>query len=289
MSSSKTAKPVFPAQHQDKQPGVESIMNPLPVFEHPNYQATGKLEGKTVLITGGDSGIGRAIAVLFAKEGADVVITYLDEHEDAQFTKSKIEQRGRQCLAIAGDTGNEDFCNQVITRTIETFKKLDILINNAGVQYPQNSLLDISAGQLQMTFQTNVFSMFYLTKAALPYLKAGAAIINTASITAYEGHDRLIDYSSSKGAIVSFTRSMSESLAKQGIRVNGVAPGPIWTPLIPASFSAQEVEVFGSTTPMQRAGQPFELAGTYLFLACEDSSYMSGQIVHVNGGTIINN
>lgn len=289
MAKSKIAKPVFPAQHQNKQPGVEAIMNPLPIFEKPNYQAAGKLKGKTAVITGGDSGIGKATAVLFAKEGADIVLVYLDEHEDAQFTKYRIEQTGMKCLTIAGDIGNEAFCQQVIEQTIQRFNKIDILINNAGVQYPQNSLQDITAEQLMKTFQTNVFSMFYLTKAALPYLKTGAAIINTTSITAYEGHDRLIDYSSSKGAIVSFTRSMSESLAKQGIRVNGVAPGPVWTPLIPSSFSAEEVAVFGSTTPMQRAGQPLELAGAYLFLASEDSSFMSGQILHINGGTIINN
>lgn len=289
MSQSKMPQSAFPAQHQDKQPGIETLMNPRPAFEDPNYKPSGKLEGKVAVITGGDSGIGKAVAILFAKEGADIVIVYLDEHDDAEATKGRIEQLRRKCLVLAGDIGDEAFASQVVAQTIEKFQTIDILVNNAGVQYPQNSLLDITAQQLERTFRTNVFGQFYLTKAALSHLKGGSVIINTASITAYEGNDRLIDYSSSKGAVVSFTRSMSESLSKQGIRVNGVAPGPIWTPLIPASFSAEEVEVFGSTTPMGRAGQPVELASAYLFLACPDSPYMSGQIIHVNGGTIINN
>ena len=288
MSSTIMPAPVFPPQHQDKQPGVESSMNPKPIYEDPNYKGSGKLSGKLALITGGDSGIGKAVAILFAKEGADVVIVYLDEHQDAQETKGIIDKLGRKCMILAGDIGDENFCQQVVMQTIENFNKIDILVNNAGEQHPQNSLLDITAQQLEKTFKTNVFGQFYLTKAVLPHLKSGAVIINTASITAYQGHDRLIDYSASKGAVVSFTRSMSESLAKQGIRVNGVAPGPIWTPLIPASFTAEEVKVFGSTTPMRRAGQPVELAATYLFLACPESPYMSGQILHVNGGTIIN-
>jgi Dehydrogenases with different specificities (related to short-chain alcohol dehydrogenases) len=288
MSQTITPKPVFPAQHQNKQPGLESLMNPRPVFEKQNYQPSGKLQGKVALITGGDSGIGRAVAILYAKEGADIVITYLDEHEDARETKERIEQLGRRCLLIAGDIGDEVFCRQIIKQTIEGLGKLDVLVNNAAEQYPQNSLLDISSQQLERTFRTNIFSQFYLTKAAIPYLKPGAAIINTTSITAYKGDAMLIDYSSSKGAVVTFTRSLSESLVRLGVRVNGIAPGPIWTPLIPASFSAEQVATFGSTTPMQRAGQPAELAAAYLFLACEDSSYMSGEIVHINGGTIIN-
>jgi NAD(P)-dependent dehydrogenase (short-subunit alcohol dehydrogenase family) len=288
MSQTIIPKPVFPAQHQDKQPGLESLMNPQPVFEKQNYRPSGKLHGKVALITGGDSGIGRAVAILYAKEGADIVITYLNEHADAQVSKARIEQMGRRCLLIAGDIGDEVFCRQIIRQTIEGLGKLDVLVNNAAEQYPQNSLLDISVQQLERTFRTNVFSQFYLTKAAIPHLKPGSAIINTASITAYKGDATLIDYSSSKGAVVTFTRSLSESLVRLGIRVNGIAPGPIWTPLIPASFSAEQVATFGSTTPMQRAGQPVELAAAYLFLACEDSSYMTGEIVHINGGTIIN-
>lgn len=289
MSGQKMTKPVFPAQHQDKQPGLETTMNPKPIFENPDYKGCGKLSGKVAVITGGDSGIGRAVSILYAKEGADIVIAYLDEHDDAKATKARIEQLGRKCLILAGDIGDEAFCQHVVMQTIDGFNKIDILVNNAGEQHPQNSLADITAQQMERTFKTNVFGQFYLTKAALPHLKSGAVIINTASITAYEGNERLIDYSSSKGAVVSFTRAMSMSLAKLGIRVNGVAPGPVWTPLIPASFTAEEVKVFGSTTPMERAGQPVELAPAYLFLACPDSPFMSGQILHINGGTIINN
>lgn len=230
----------------------------------------------------------RPVSILYAKEGADIAIVYLDEHGDAQTTKERIKQFGRRCLLITGDVGNENFCRQAVQKTIEAFGHLDILVNNAAEQHPQNSLLDISAQQVEQTFRTNIFAPLYLTKAALPHLKQGAAIINTASITAYQGDPLLIDYSASKGAVVAFTRSLSESLVKQGIRVNGVAPGPIWTPLIPASFDANEVSTFGSTTPMQRAGQPVEVAPAYLFLACGDSAYMTGQILHVNGGTIIN-
>jgi NAD(P)-dependent dehydrogenase (short-subunit alcohol dehydrogenase family) len=288
MSQTITPRPVFPAQHQAKQPGHEALMDPRPVFERENYRPSGKLQGKVALITGGDSGIGRAVAILFAKEGADIVISYFDEHEDAQVTKERIEQLGRRCLPIGGDIGDEVFCQQIIRQTLEGLGKLDVLVNNAAEQYPQNSLLDITAQQLERTFRTNIFSQFYLTKAAIPHLQPGATIINTASITAYKGDAMLIDYSSSKGAVVTFTRSLSESLVRLGIRVNGIAPGPIWTPLIPASFSAEQVATFGSTTPMQRAGQPIELAAAYLFLASEDSSYMTGQIVHINGGTIIN-
>jgi NAD(P)-dependent dehydrogenase (short-subunit alcohol dehydrogenase family) len=282
-------QPTFPSQHQNQQPGLETLMNPSPLTEDFNYLPGNKLAGKTALISGGDSGIGRAVAILYAKEGADIAIIYLNEDQDADSTKQRIEELGRRCLLLAGDVGDETFCGQAVAETIQKFGHLDILVNNAGEQHPQNSILDITTAQLERTFRTNIFAMFHLTKAALPYLQKGAVIINTASITAYEGEVRLIDYSASKGAVVSFTRSLSESLSKQGIRVNGVAPGPVWTPLIPASFSAEEVSVFGSTNPMQRAGQPVELAPTYLFLASDDSTFMSGQILHVNGGTIINN
>lgn len=264
------------------------MMNPLPLCEDSNYRGSGKLEGKVAIITGGDSGIGRAVAIAFAKEGADLAIIYRDEHADAQSTQSRIRELGKKCFLLSGDIGVEAFCSKAVSDVIQNFGHLEILVNNAGEQHVQNSLLDISSEQLERTFKTNIFSAFYLTRAALPHLKSGAAIINTASITAYQGHDQLIDYSASKGAVVAFTRSLSESLSKQGIRVNGVAPGPVWTPLIPASFPADQVATFGSTTPMQRAGQPKELAPTYVFLASNDSSYISGQILHINGGTIIN-
>jgi NAD(P)-dependent dehydrogenase (short-subunit alcohol dehydrogenase family) len=288
MSQDKEAQPAFPAQQQEQQPGIESIMRPRPVFDNSNYRPGDKLKNKVAIISGGDSGIGRAVAIAFAKEGADLALVYLNEHQDAQETKTWVERLGRKCLLIAGDVGEEAFCRQAADQTKQTYGKLDILVNNAGEQHLQNSILDISSEQLERTFRTNVFGYFYLTKAVLPYLAAGSSIINTASITAYKGHDRMIDYSASKGAVVSFSRSMSESLSKQGIRVNAVAPGPIWTPLIPASFPAEDVAKFGTDTPMGRAGQPVELAGTYVFLASEDSAYMSGAVLHVNGGTIIN-
>lgn len=288
MTQAENSKPTFPAQHQVQQPGLESLMNPKPVSEDAMYLGSEKLKGKVAIISGGDSGIGRAVAIAYAKEGADVVIAYLNEHDDANETKARIEQLGHRCLVVAGDVGDEAFCQKTINQTIQTYGKINILVNNAGEQHPQNSLLDVTAAQLERTFRTNIFSYFFLTKASLPHLKSGSVIINTTSVTAYEGHDQLIDYSATKGAVVSFTRSLSESLCKLGIRVNGVAPGPIWTPLIPASFQADHVATFGSTTPMKRAGQPKELAPAYVFLASEDSSYMSGQILHINGGTIIN-
>lgn len=288
MSKPKIPKPVFPPQHQQNQPGLEGPMNPRPIFEDTHYRGSGKLQGKVALISGGDSGIGRAVAIAFAKEGADVAILYLNEHEDASETKARIEASGCRCLALAGEIGEEAFAQQAVATTMQEYGHLDILVNNAAEQYPQNSILDITQAQLEQTFRTNVFGNFYLTKAALPFLKPGSTIINTTSITAYAGNELLIDYSASKGAVVSLTRSLSESLVKTGIRVNGVAPGPVWTPLIPASFAAEDVATFGSTTPMQRAGQPFELAPAYVFLAANDSAFMSGQILHVNGGQIIN-
>ncbi|MGX7593707.1 SDR family oxidoreductase [Planococcus plakortidis] len=274
-----------PAQHQDRQPGFETEMEPRPDFQGNLAGASQRLPGKAALITGGDSGIGRAIAVAFAKEGADVAISYLDEHEDAEETKQLVEKEGRKCLLIAGDIGDEAFCKQVISEVVEEFGKLDVLVNNAAEQHVQKSLKDITAEQLEKTFRTNVFSMFHLTKAALDHLKPGASIINTTSITAFRGEPSLIDYSSTKGAILAFTRALSGSLAKEGIRVNGVAPGPIWTPLIPASFPAEEVEGFGSGTPLGRPGQPDELAPGYVYLASDDSSYVTGQVLHINGGT----
>jgi NAD(P)-dependent dehydrogenase (short-subunit alcohol dehydrogenase family) len=281
-------KNAFPPQHQNKQPGVEAEMNPQPVSIDPNYKGSGKLKNKTAIITGGDSGIGKSVSIYFAKEGADIVIVYLNEHQDAEETKKRIEAEGKKCLLMAGNIGDEAFCQEVIKKTIDQFGKIDILVNNAAEQHPQNSLLDISAEQLEKTFKTNIFSYFYLTKAALPHLQKGSSIVNTASITAYEGHEQLIDYSATKGAIVSFTRSLAKSLAPQEIRVNAVAPGPIWTPLIPSTFSENQVANFGTDTPLGRAGQPCELAPGYVYLASNDSSYVSGQIIHINGGKIVN-
>jgi NAD(P)-dependent dehydrogenase (short-subunit alcohol dehydrogenase family) len=281
-------KNAFPPQHQNQQPGIESEMNPRPVIVDLNYKGSGKLTNKTAVVTGGDSGIGKSVAIYFAKEGADVVVVYLNETSDAEETKQLIEAEGRQCLLFSGDIGHEDFCKEIVNKTIDQFGKIDVLVNNAAEQHPQKSLLNITAAQLERTFRTNIFSYFFMTKMALPYLKKGASIINTASITAYEGNEQLLDYSSSKGAIVSFTRSLAKSLAPQDIRVNGVAPGPIWTPLIPSTFSADQVATFGTNTPMGRAGQPYELAPSYVFLASDDSSYVSGQMIHVNGGKIVN-
>lgn len=277
-----------PPQHQNQQPGRESEMTPRPQFEDAQYRGSGKLSGKVALITGGDSGIGRAVAIAYAKEGADVTIAYLNEKEDAEETKRHVEQEGRRCIAIAGDIGDEQFCQQAVQQTVSQLGKLDILVNNAAEQHPQQSIEDISAEQLERTFRTNIFSMFYLTKAALPHLHEGSAIINTTSVTAYKGNQQLLDYSATKGAIVAFTRSLSQSLVEKGIRVNGVAPGPIWTPLIPATFPEDKVASFGAQVPMQRAGQPEEVAPSYVFLASKDSSYMSGQVLHPNGGEVVN-
>lgn len=281
-------KPIaFPPQHQNQQPGLEYLMHPRPIYENPSYTGSQKLQNKVAIITGGDSGIGRAVAVAFAKEGADIVIAYLYEHQDAEETKVRIEQIGRKCLAISTDIRFKDNCTKVVEQTISAFGKLDILVNNARVVYPQEKLTDISEEQLIHTFATNTFSYFFMTQAAMPHLKHGCSIINTASIAAYSGEKSLIDYSSSKGAIVSFTRALSQSTVEQGIRVNAVAPGPIWTPLIPSAFSAERVSTFGTNTSMKRAGQPFELAPTYVYLASQDSQYVTGQTLHVNGGDFI--
>ncbi|MEB3336718.1 MAG: SDR family oxidoreductase [Leptolyngbyaceae bacterium] len=287
MTSSQT-KELQPPQTQDVQPGRESLMTPQPRSEKSDYRGSGKLEGKVALITGGDSGIGRAVAILYAREGADLAIAYLNEHKDANETKRLVEQEGKRCMAIAGDIGDETFCQQLVQQIVTGFGHLDILVNNAAEQHPQQSIENISAEQLERTFRTNIFSMFYLTKAALPHLKSGSAIINTTSVTAYKGSPQLLDYSSTKGAIVAFTRSLSQSLVEKGIRVNGVAPGPIWTPLIPSTFPEDKVASFGAQVPMHRAGQPEEVAPSYVFLAANDSSYMSGQILHPNGGEVVN-
>jgi NAD(P)-dependent dehydrogenase (short-subunit alcohol dehydrogenase family) len=277
-----------PKQHQEQRPGLEHEMTPKPASEARHYRGSEKLKDKVALITGGDSGIGRAVAITFAKEGADVVIVYLNEHEDAKETQAQVEKEGRKCLAVAGDIGDESFCKQAVEMAIKAFGQLDILINNAAEQHPQESIEKISAEQLERTFRTNIFSMFYLTKAALPHLKEGSAIVNSTSVTAYKGNPQLLDYSTTKGAIVAFTRSLSQALVSKGIRVNGLAPGPIWTPLIPSTFPADKVESFGAQVPMQRAGQPDEIAPSYVFLASDDSSYMSGQILHPNGGEVVN-
>lgn len=277
-----------PPQVQNKQPGIEYVMNPLPISDDENYKGSGKLQGKIALITGGDSGIGRAVAIAFAKEGANVAIGYLDEKEDAEATKNLVEKYGGECLLFAGDIGIEEICQDFINQTVTKFGGLNVIVNNAAEQIIQSGLEKITKEQLLRTFETNIFSYFYISKASLPHLKQGDTIINTTSVTAYRGSEQLIDYSSTKGAIVAFTRSLSLSLIKKGIRVNGVAPGPIWTPLIPSSFPAQDVATFGSDSQMGRVGQPFELAPTYVYLACSDSSYVSGQILHVNGGEIIN-
>jgi NAD(P)-dependent dehydrogenase (short-subunit alcohol dehydrogenase family) len=269
-------------------PGDEFKMDPHPVFDRPEVKGSGKLKGKVALITGGDSGIGRAIAVLFAKEGADLAIAYLSEKRDAKDTKKMIRDRGANCILLEGDIGKEKHCETIIKRTVEEYGRIDILVNNAGTQYEEKSIEEITTKHLMRTFHSNFFSMFWITKNALSYIPKGGCIINSASVTAYRGSGGLIDYSSTKGAIVSFTRSLSANLADKGIRVNAVAPGPVWTPLIVSSFKPEKVAEFGSETPLKRAGQPVEIATSYLFLASEDASYMTGQVLHPNGGEIIN-
>lgn len=286
--SNQQAKPDIPPQHQDHQPGSEAAMQPRPEAEMRNYKGSGKLQGKIAIVTGGDSGIGRAVAIGFAKEGANVVIAYLDEHEDAKETQRHVEAEGRECVILAGDVGDAQFCGKVVETAISSFGRLDVLVNNAAQQYLQSSIEGISEEQLLKTFRTNVFSMFFTVKAALPHMKTGARIINTTSVTAYRGSAHLLDYSSTKGAIVAFTRSLSQQLLQRGILVNAVAPGPVWTPLIPSSFPEQAVDHFGEKAPLGRAGQPDEIAPSYIFLASADASYMSGQVLHPNGGEVVN-
>ena len=279
-------KPPFPRQTQ-KPPGLASKMKPRPDHGETSYKGSGRLLGRKALITGGDSGIGRAVAVAMAREGAKIAVVYLDEHKDANETRDLVKREGSDAILLPGDAGDEDFCEAAVDATIEQFGRLDILVNNAAEQHETGDIRRIEAAQIERTFRTNVFSFFYMTKFALRHLGKGASIINTASITAYQGHKTLLDYSATKGAIVTFTRSLSEALTEDGIRVNAVAPGPIWTPLIPASFSAEHVAKHGSAAPMERPGQPNEVAPCYVFLASEEASYISGQVLHPNGGSVV--
>jgi NAD(P)-dependent dehydrogenase (short-subunit alcohol dehydrogenase family) len=281
-------RPQRPPQQQSRRPGLEEPMRPQPVAASSEYRPAGKLAGQVAIITGGDSGIGRAVAVAFAKEGAKVAIAYLNEHEDAKETARMVEESEGECLLFPGDLRSEPFCKRVVERTVKKFGRLDILVNNAAEQHPQNSIADITAKQLEETFRTNIFSYFYMAKAALPHLKKGASIINTTSVTAYRGSPSLVDYAATKGAIVAFTRSLAMQLVEKGIRVNGVAPGPVWTPLIPSTFPRDKVASFGSDVPLGRAGEPAEIAPSYVFLATSDSSYITGQILHPNGGEVVN-
>jgi len=277
-----------PMVREDSLPGHESELQPKPDWE-PRFPGSDRLKGKVALITGADSGIGRAVAALYAREGADVAILYLCEHDDAAKTKAIVEKEGRKAITIAGDLGDKAFCERAVAQTVEQLGQLDILVNNAGEQHWEKDIRDISEEQLKRTFQTNIFSMFYLTQAARPHLKKGAAIVNCTSVTMYKGSELLLDYSATKGAITAFTRSLSQALVEDGIRVNAVAPGPIWTPLNPFGGQPKEkMPDFGKDTPMGRPGQPNEVAPAFLFLACEDASYMTGQTLHPNGGIIVN-
>jgi NAD(P)-dependent dehydrogenase (short-subunit alcohol dehydrogenase family) len=275
-----------PPQKQDRQPGRETQMRPRPDYQ-PKYPGIGKLKDKVALVTGGDSGIGRAVAVAMAREGAKIAIVYLEEHKDADETLGAIEKEKSQGIKIAGDVGNEKFCREAVEKTVKEFGRFDILVNNAAEQHEVDDPSELTEKQIERTFRTNVFSFFFMVKAALPHMKEGGNIINTTSVTAYKGHKTLLDYSATKGAIVTMTYSLSEALVEKGIRVNAVAPGPIWTPLIPASFDPEHVAKHGAATPMKRAGQPNEVAPCYVFLASDDASYITGQVLHPNGGTVV--
>ena len=277
-----------PPQHQNRTPALESEMVPRPQYDDPNYKGSGKLKDKVALITGGDSGIGRSVAVYYAKEGADVAIVYLNEHDDAKETRQVVQGYGRRCLLIPGDIRGEDFCQEAVKKTIDEFGHLDILVNNAAVQYQEPTLDDIDEARLEEVFATNIFSMFYFAKAATPHMKPGSSMINTTSVNAYKGNPSLLSYSTTKGAILAFTRSIAGPMLEKGIRVNGVAPGPIWTPFIPDAFEEDAVSNFGKQVPMQRAGQPREVAPSFVFLASEDASYIAGQVLHPNGGVVVN-
>jgi len=286
MQKGQQKRKIRPPQKLARKQGKEKQMVPEPVYE--KEKEAERLKNKTVIITGGDSGIGKAVAIAMAKEGADIVIAYHEDHKDARATEERIVAAGSKCLLIAGDVSRPAHCRKIVHQTIRQFKKIDILVNNAGIQFPQQRLQDITEKQLKRTFEVNFFACLYLVQAAEPYLKAGASIINTTSVTAYRGSWHLIDYASSKGAIVSFTRSLSAYFAKKQIRVNAVAPGPVWTPLIPATFPAKHVAEFGSDTPLGRAAEPVEIAYSYVFLASEEASYITGQVLHPNGGEIVN-
>lgn len=278
---------VNPPQDQS-QPGREHEMEPRPDAVASGRRGSGKLDGRAAIITGGDSGIGRSVAVLFAREGADVAIAYLEEHDDAKETSRLVEEEGRRCLLLSGDIGDEDFCREVVQRTVDEFGHLDVLVNNAAEQHAREDITEISTEQLERTFRTNVFGVFHMVKAAMPHLGEGSSIINSTSVTAYQGNPMLVDYSATKGAIVAFTRAFSQQVIGRGIRVNAVAPGPIWTPLIPATFPPDAVKSFGGNTPMGRPGQPEEVAPCYVFLASDDASYIAGQVLHPNGGQVVN-
>ena len=283
-----TTKDFSKEPKQNHQPGKENKMDPRPEYIKKTYKASGKLAGKKALITGGDSGIGRAVAIHFAKEGADVAVVYLEEDQDAEETKSLVEAEGRSCILIKGDIKNQDFCQKAVEKTVKTFGLLNILVNNAAQQFPQQELTEITEKQLDITFRTNLYSYFYFAIEALKHMKEGDSIINTSSVTAYRGSKHLLDYSSTKGAITTFIRSLGTNLAEKNIRVNGVAPGPVWTPLIVSSFDKEHIKEFGKETPMGRAGQPSEIAPAYVFLASDDASFITSQVIHINGGEVIN-
>ena len=280
-------KIMAPAQEQDVQPGMEYLMNPLPIFDNPNYKGSGKLKGKVAIVTGGDSGLGRACSIAFVKEGAQVVIAYLNEDKDAYDTKNYIQSIGGECSLIKGDITSHDFCKKIVNYTLNKYGHIDILVNNAGVQYQQDKLEDISDDQFDWTMKVNIYGMFYLTKEVLPYLNSGASIINLSSVTTFYGDPQLIDYVTTKGAIVGFTRALARNLALKNIRVNAIAPGFFWTPLQPACWVAEKIPSLGSDAAMARGAMPYELAPTFVFLASDDSSYMTGQVIHNNGGQVM--